>query len=518
MENRTSYKVFVHDIVLKEQIAGAADFLLWGKGLIDEAVKASPEASLAWAGVCLVLPLLTRPREASEASEAGFAYVTACLRHYTGLERSLLGDTTEDTVRSSLSKSIVNLYRAILEYQLKTVLRVYKSWVSRWSGDVRHSSSWKEMVENIENLVKDLHIQLQEIQNNTTIRILDDIRRDTAATAKDWTKQLEVSREQLDVLRETRDIERDSYYLQKYGMHIDHSAMYDGAEVGSNACQSGTRTSILNEIIGWVNGGESQSVFWLNGPAGMGKSTIAQSIARHFAASGQLGGTYFFKRSTGRSSADLFVPTIASALIHSIQPLAKYVYRSIDNHRSPVDTEGIEKKALPTQFETLIFDPLEAFSKDCPIVWTRVLVIDAFDECDKGEDKRVIRQWLFKLCQPRCIRLRILLTSRDEAPIGPALRSCEENGTTRIQSILDVENTKSDIRAYLKECVEDIKKDREDYEDPWPRPKNVDGLFALASKPSPLFVFVAALHRSILENADELLQDQVNRWLEKKHE
>jgi hypothetical protein len=75
---------------VKDQIAQAAKMILWAKNLIGEAVKACPEASIAWAGVCIILPLLTNPSTADEANRDGFTYVTTRMRYYAALEPLLL--------------------------------------------------------------------------------------------------------------------------------------------------------------------------------------------------------------------------------------------------------------------------------------------------------------------------------------------------------------------------------------------------------------------------------------------
>ena len=43
----------------------------------------------------------------------------------------------------------------------------------------------------------------------------------------------------------------------------------------------GTREELLKEIIGWINSAEEDTrpIFWLPGPAGTGKSSIAHTIA-----------------------------------------------------------------------------------------------------------------------------------------------------------------------------------------------------------------------------------------------
>lgn len=85
-QKQIHYKIAGHEFNLDEQVATAADFLLWGKDLVDEAIKASTEASLAWAGVCLILPLLTHLFQARQANEEGFVYVTSRLGFYAAFE------------------------------------------------------------------------------------------------------------------------------------------------------------------------------------------------------------------------------------------------------------------------------------------------------------------------------------------------------------------------------------------------------------------------------------------------
>ena len=84
------YTIAGHECDLTEQISQAAELVLWAKDWIGEAVKASPEASIAWAGVSLILPLLTNPVTAEEANRDGFAYVTTRMRYYAALEPLLL--------------------------------------------------------------------------------------------------------------------------------------------------------------------------------------------------------------------------------------------------------------------------------------------------------------------------------------------------------------------------------------------------------------------------------------------
>src|ERR1700742_1938279 len=76
----------------------------------------------------------------------------------------------------------------------------------------------------------------------------------------------------------------------------------EGAAFGSYAdqhepeCLSGTRVDLLDHIAKWVEVPQGKSIFWLNGMAGTGKSTVSRTIARSLKKKGQLGASFFFKR------------------------------------------------------------------------------------------------------------------------------------------------------------------------------------------------------------------------------
>jgi hypothetical protein len=102
MEKRTSYTIAGHEFVARQQVAKAAGLVLWAKDWIGEAVKVSPEASIAWAGISVVLPLLTNSNTADEANRDGFTYVTTRMRYYTALEPLVLRLSLASGVSDSL--------------------------------------------------------------------------------------------------------------------------------------------------------------------------------------------------------------------------------------------------------------------------------------------------------------------------------------------------------------------------------------------------------------------------------
>ncbi|KAG4427607.1 hypothetical protein IFR05_016910, partial [Cadophora sp. M221] len=63
-----------------------------------------------------------------------------------------------------------------------------------------------------------------------------------------------------------------------------------------STCHPDTRVGLLQEIYDWCDGHDKRCIFWLNGLAGTGKSTIARTIARRYSEQGHLGASFFFSR------------------------------------------------------------------------------------------------------------------------------------------------------------------------------------------------------------------------------
>ncbi len=121
-EKKIKYTIAGHEFVLQDQIAQAAGAVENIKDFVGAAVEASPPppppAAAAWAGVCLILPILTNPIAAEQANKDGFTYVTSRIRFYVALEHMLLPKNAAigKDMKDAFERDIINLYRHILEF------------------------------------------------------------------------------------------------------------------------------------------------------------------------------------------------------------------------------------------------------------------------------------------------------------------------------------------------------------------------------------------------------------------
>ena len=118
-------------------------------------------------------------------------------------------------------------------------------------------------------------------------------------------------------------------------------------------CIPGTRSRVLDKLYEWATNPTAKQVFWLNGHAGSGKSTIAQSFAELLRVEGLLGASFFCSRdSLPRSNLRSVMPTIAFELATGSNPgSAKFRECTLGTLKT---NPRIASLSLQNQFEKLL--------------------------------------------------------------------------------------------------------------------------------------------------------------------
>ena len=152
------------------------------------------------------------------------------------------------------------------------------------------------------------------------------------------------------------------------------------------SCFEGTRQALLSEIGEWIFAVTEHLIYVLSGMAGLGKSTVAQTIAERAAKVGILGASFFFSRNeTDRRSAEKFVTTIAFQLCVYDEEFAEAIGTALTKRQgAAVTTKNPEQ-----QLEALVLEPLRNLAKarSGPVV----IVVDALDECNDEDARSVLR-------------------------------------------------------------------------------------------------------------------------------
>jgi hypothetical protein len=504
--DKTTCRIFGHEFILRDQIANAARFVQVFNKLVSEAVKTSPEASVAWAGVSVILPVLTNPSAAEGANMDGLAYVTSRASYYVQLEPILRTKHNPAKLQPELDKHIVDLYKHILEFQILTVIRLYRQWVSKLARDIIRNEDWEGMFSKI----KDLEEIIRKEANNMSIvasrDTLEDIKERAEQHYGEMQSLLSVARQHLQVLEQQRDISskhlaehlRTNQMIEDRRLDLPEvpEARYDSANVQDGPkCEPGTRARIQQVITDWADCDSAEHFYWLVGAAGTGKSTIARTIADSFASQKRLAAGYFFKRGDqGRNDTARFFATLAAQIADTVPPF-KTCLRHVLNSK---DLSSMETKGLNPQFDSLLWHPFEKLDPVHMGDSSNIIIIDALDECERPDRLSQILALLSKLCSKHELRIRILFTSRLTGMIPDAFEPFLEANTVRkleLQTDFS-EETRSDINTFLHNKFGEIRK-RCKIQDPWPTSEELDRIVQLATSPNPLFIYAATLCRFV---------------------
>ena len=249
-----------------------------------------------------------------------------------------------------------------------------------------------------------------------------------------------------------------------------------------NRCLKGTRRAILDEIALWTRDFVEPPVYWLNGLAGTGKSTIAQTIAEKMFADGQLGASFFCSRDfEDRSDLKFIFPTIAVQLARSYAG-----FRSIFVPLVQSDPE-IADESLYSQMNKLIVQPLAESAI------STVIVIDALDECQDEESASAILSVLERVITD-IPKVKFFVTGRPEPRIQEGFRLPLLAKATDVFVLHEVEpdQINSDIRLFFTHNLSELGRRRR--LDDWPTEEQLD---LLCERAAGLFVHAMATVRFV---------------------
>jgi WD40 repeat protein len=261
-------------------------------------------------------------------------------------------------------------------------------------------------------------------------------------------------------------------------------------------CLEGTRRAVLDGIELWTRDPSRSPVYWLNGLAGTGKSTIAQTIAERVFADGRLGGSFFCSRdSADRSNLRLIFPTLAVQLARKYPEFRSSLVPLV---RSDPECAA---ESLDSQMRRMIVGPL----KESAI--STVIMIDALDECKDEEPESAILSVIGQFVS-EIPNVKFFLTGRPDPHIlrGFGLPKMVEARDVFVLHQVGLSEIGGDIRRFFEHWFSDIARRRG--MDGWPTTQQLD---RLRERAAGLFVYAMATVKFIDDHdpgrrLDRLLQ------------
>ena len=257
-------------------------------------------------------------------------------------------------------------------------------------------------------------------------------------------------------------------------------------------CLEGTREDVIAKIMEWIDGGGDRPICWFSGPAGFGKSAVAQAIADQCDTAHTLAASFFFSRGAGsRARITGLIPTLSYQLTLSIPDTKSSIQHILQSDPT------IPHQSLEDQFQKLIVNPVRTLNEP---IGTMVIVIDALDECD---DKAGIEQFIENLLRAsRDLPFLFFMTGRAENHIIRWFAPPEIHSMTYCLALQEF-NAHRDIHKFLQSRFSTILRQNprlfQGVQPPWPSVEDVE---RLVEKSSGLFIFASTLVDFVTDGRD----------------
>ncbi|KAJ7136934.1 hypothetical protein C8R44DRAFT_552986, partial [Mycena epipterygia] len=254
-------------------------------------------------------------------------------------------------------------------------------------------------------------------------------------------------------------------------------------------CHPDTRAEMLDNLCNWAWGTKSSSgdtaarnILWLYGPAGAGKSAIAQTLCQRLETESCATASFFFKRGhASRGNGNRLFSTITYQLAVLIPELKALISQSVENDPAIVD------KSLSIQVQKLIIEPWQQINPSP----RAVVIIDGLDECDGQNVQQEILRSICSAIHAMKLPIRFLIASRPEPQISEMFHVPPLDDLHRP---VNIHQSFEDVRKYLSDEFARIHREHSAtmarVSKPWPTAQNIKHLVL---KSSGYFIYASTV-------------------------
>ncbi|KAK1223960.1 hypothetical protein PQX77_013148 [Marasmius sp. AFHP31] len=254
-------------------------------------------------------------------------------------------------------------------------------------------------------------------------------------------------------------------------------------------CLEGTREKALGTLREWSSAND-HPIFWLTGPTGVGKSTIAMSVAKSCERDSLVSSFFFSRSDPKRNNPSALFLAVAYGLVTKMPLLRNPIEQKISE--DPMILEA----RMEDQFRELIERPLsllpqkwDQWLERIRSIWGQrepnqkalpnLVIIDGLDECsDEETQSRVITTILSAFDHSPRFPLRFLICSRPESWIQEAFSAKSLQPLTKVVVLEDSFSPDEDIRRYylhhFREIFSDSRYSQVAFPSPWPSEEDLE--------------------------------------------
>ncbi|CAG8888278.1 unnamed protein product [Penicillium egyptiacum] len=427
-DKKVKVTILGHEIGLQDSIGKVGETVDWARKYIQDAIKDVPYASAVMAGISLILPLLKNPAAIDTASREGFTYVTSQTRYYIEMESLLLPEDMKPDLKSDLTERVLDLYKLVIEFQVQSVMRFYRSRTKNYFRSIINYDSWKDKLEHLQKEESSLEEKFEKALSSTSLQQLKKLAREAEGSRKTLDNILNniqelvfISQDQKAILERTErhlsnaEDRRCRETLQATDPSLDKERIEE--DKGGLLKDSYSWVLSNDDFQNWRDASYSQ-LLWIKGDPGKGKTMLLCGIIDELSkmATDKTNISFFFCQATNSRINN------ATAVLRGLIYMLVRQQPSLITHVRDGCFEGENAWfALLRVFNSILEDPH---------LHRTYLIIDALDECT-ADLSRLLHLLVQK--SPACSHVRWIVSSRNWPGIEKDL-----NDTTQIKLRLEL--------------------------------------------------------------------------------
>jgi len=387
-DERWRIKIRDTSIELRPQFDRFVNAVIAVKDFVSAAVSSEPHATLAWAGVCIVLPLLTNPTTQQKALVEGVDHISIVIVRFAVLDRLYHSRTASPTKKDTIDLAklfetqTIKLYSQILSYQAHVICQLARATPVQASRDVIKVDDWA---------VKITEIKASEAASQETFRLLGLETADMALEDQDQRMHKALEDHHQRMVKLFQQLERgmnngsaellawkqtaeESKCLQT--LCTNASTYQDTKNRNRQRVPNTCRWFLNNKIFHNWTENPSSALLWVTADPGCGKSVLSKSLVDDELRSTEMSTTaYFFFKEDSRETKSVLCAI--NALLHQLGCQRRTLLSTIVAHFQPKGSQILRS------FSWLWNLLLETTRR--PEAGRIVCVLDALDECEDTE-------------------------------------------------------------------------------------------------------------------------------------
>jgi hypothetical protein len=383
-DKKVKVTILGHEIAVQDGVAQVGGAVDWAQNYVKDAIKDVPYVPAVMAGISLVLPLLKNPATADAANREGFTYVTSQMRYYVEMESLLLPEDMKPGLRNDLMERVVDLYTLIIDFQVQSVIRFYRSRTKSYFRGVVNYDSWNDKLDHLKNVEAKVEEKFEKALSTTGMQQLKKLAGDAKRSRRALNDILDNIQELVKISRSQKDVlERTEQRLSNAEDRRCRDTLKATDPSLDKARIEEDKGGLLRDSFYWVldnadfqkwRDARCGQLLWIKGDPGKGKTMLLCGIIDELS-----------KKANDTNISFFFCQAANSRINNATAVLRGLIYMLVQ--QQPLLITHIRDGSF--EGENAWFALLRAFTEilEDPHLQRTYLIIDALDECTEDLDR-----------------------------------------------------------------------------------------------------------------------------------